>query len=188
MSVKFFLAFPLFFSTFPIPDTRMPQFLLPWLRVRVNQNIIIRHSRFSFVCHTRTKELWKATVFNQRDQLSSYFCWGYDLQIWLAFFQDDEKRKDPHLFHDPHPQRKVGMLNDLFSANYHLICCHSWRKWVTMFHDPVWSGKSGQLAIWKRIAVRQIEKLAPLSTDCVRPPLTFQMIKLKCFDRWNFQE
>ena len=73
------------------------------------------------MCHIRTRELWKATVFNQRDQLSSYFCWGSELQIWLAFFQDDEKRKDPHLFHDPHPQRKVGMLNDLFSANYHLI-------------------------------------------------------------------
>jgi hypothetical protein len=23
-------------------------------------------------------------------------------------YKDDYKRKDPHLFHDPHPQRKVG--------------------------------------------------------------------------------
>ena len=45
------------------------------------------------------------------------------------------RRKDPHLFNDPHPQRKVGMLNVLSSANYHLKSCHSWRKWVTMFHD-----------------------------------------------------
>ena len=23
-------------------------------------------------------------------------------------YKDDYKRKDPHLFHDPHPQRKIG--------------------------------------------------------------------------------
>ena len=23
-------------------------------------------------------------------------------------YKEDYKRKDPHLFHDPHPQRKVG--------------------------------------------------------------------------------
>jgi len=27
-------------------------------------------------------------------------------------YLDDEKRKDPHLFHDPHPQRKVAMFSD----------------------------------------------------------------------------
>ena len=27
---------------------------------------------------------------------------------WPFTLQNDEKRKDPHLFHDPHPQRKVG--------------------------------------------------------------------------------
>ena len=57
-----------------------------------------------------------------------------------------------------------------------------------LFHDPVWTRKSGLEAIWKRIAVEQIEKVVPLSTDCSRPPLTFQMIKLKCFDGWNSQE
>ena len=57
-----------------------------------------------------------------------------------------------------------------------------------LFHDPVWTRKSGWEAIWKSIAVEQIEKVVPLSTDCSRPPLTFQMIKLKCFDRRNSQE
>ena len=30
--------------------------------------------------------------------------------------QDDEKRKDPHLFHDPHPQRKVGRFDWLIEV------------------------------------------------------------------------
>ena len=42
--------------------------------------------------------------------------------------------------------------------------------------------------ILKRIGVGQIEKLVPLWTDCSRPPLTFQMIKLKCFDSRNSRE
>ena len=32
------------------------------------------------------------------------------------YLQDDEKRKDPHLFHDPHPQRKVGRFDCLIEA------------------------------------------------------------------------
>ena len=42
--------------------------------------------------------------------------------------------------------------------------------------------------ILKRIGVGQIEKLVPLWTDCSRPPLTFQTIKLKCFDSRNSRE
>ena len=26
-------------------------------------------------------------------------------------YKEDYKRKDPHLFHDPHPQRKVGKIS-----------------------------------------------------------------------------
>ena len=36
-------------------------------------------------------------------------------------YKDDYKRKDPHLFHDPHPQRKVGKKKNNPKQIYILI-------------------------------------------------------------------
>ena len=35
-------------------------------------------------------------------------------------YKDDYKRKDPHLFHDPHPQRKVGRNHKTYKANIYM--------------------------------------------------------------------
>ena len=53
-------------------------------------------------------------------------------------YKGDYKRKDPHLFHDPHPQRKVGMrlrlicMNALLHFNFHQLTSVTGRGWDRM--------------------------------------------------------
>ena len=57
-----------------------------------------------------------------------------------------------------------------------------------LFHDPRWTGKSGRETYSKKNWRRTNWKTCPTLNRLLRPPLTFQMIKLKCFDSRNSRE